>query len=489
MGRTKDRRDQSFPRLLRTSAVRLALGYALIYAVLIALGLGVLYWSTGRFVDAQVRAGLERQMQDLVRTDSAQGRSQLRSRIEAELGHGGRDRLHILLTDSDGTPLAGDVNAWPADLPADDRVRNVSVEDALVAGRGEDQDAYWPALATRLPDGARLLIAHGVHQADALIDFTQEAMAAILAVSVALALALGLLQGRNLLRRIDTLSAAARAVGAGRLSRRIPLSGRDDELDQLAGHLNAMLERIEQLLTGLRQVTDNVAHDLRGPLSRLRNRMDVTLLEARTADEYREAIERASDDLQGIIRTFNSLLQIAQAEAGSLRGDWGRVDLSDLAAELGELYQDIAEEQGKGLILDLEPGLEVTGNRGLLAQALSNLLDNAVKFAPVGSDVRLQVRRAPGRVRLRVIDQGPGIPVDQRERVLERFVRLDAARSTEGSGLGLSLVAAAARLHRASLTLDDARPGLCVTLELPHTDPLPDQRRAAAIIKPRAGSQ
>ncbi len=454
------------PRLLRTTAVRLALRYALLYAVLIAVGLGLLYWSTGRFVDAQVRAGLEREMQELMRTDRAQGRPQLVAEIVAELHLGGRDRLHVLLADADGRSLAGDLTQWPLDVTTDNRVRNVWVDEDLLPGRGEDE-AYWPALAAELPDGARLLIAHAVDQADALQDFALGTMAAILAVSVALALGLGLLQGRNLLRRIDTLSATARAVGAGRLSRRIPLSGRNDEFDDLADQLNAMLERIEQLLTGMRQVTDNVAHDLRGPLSRLRNRLDVTLLEARTPEEYREAIERAGDDIQGIIQTFNALLEIAQAEAGNLRGEWGPVDLATLAAELGDLYRDIAEEQDKGIDVSLDPGLTVEGNRDLLAQALSNLLENAVKFAPIGSRVDLTVLRTAGRVRLSVRDRGPGIPADQRERVLERFVRLDAARSTQGSGLGLSLVAAAARLHGANLSLGDAGPGLIVTLEFP----------------------
>jgi signal transduction histidine kinase len=455
------------PRLLRTTAARLALRYALLYAALIAAGLGLLYWSTGRFVDAQLRAGLEQAVEDLVRTEHDQGRPELRAHIDADLRFAGKSGLHALLIDADGRALAGDLRGWPPGLPTDGRVHNISFDDDVLPDRGGDEDGYWPALGVQFGDGARLLVARGVDQADALRDFTQGTMATILAVSVALAVALGWLQGRTLLQRVDALSATARAVGAGRLSRRVPLSGRDDEFDDLAGQINSMLDRIEQLLAGMRQVTDNVAHDLRRPLSRMRNRLDVTLLEARSEEEYRDAIERATGDLEEIIRTFNALLEIAQAEAGSFRGDWGPVELEPLLAELGALYRDIAGEQGKRLEIDLAPELQVTGNRQLLGQAVSNLLDNAVKFAPAGTCIRLEGSRDAGRVRLAVTDRGPGIPADQRMRVLERFVRLDSDRSTPGSGLGLSLVAAAARLHGATLTLGDGEPGLVVSLEFP----------------------
>jgi len=215
----------------------------------------------------------------------------------------------------------------------------------------------------------------------------------------------------------------------------------------------------------MRQVTDNVAHDLRRPLSRVRNLLDVTSMDARDAPEYREAITRAITDLDEIIRTFNALIEIAQAEAGSFRGDWGPVDLSALAAELGGLYADLAEEQGGTLELAVQSGCCVTGNRHLLAQAIGNLLDNALKFTPPGTPLRLEITGEAEGVRVVVSDRGPGIPVAERRRVLERFVRLDAARSTPGSGLGLSLVAAVARLHKATLTLDDAQPGLIARLD------------------------
>jgi signal transduction histidine kinase len=453
------------PRLLRTSAVRLALRYALVYAAIMALGLGVLYLTTSRFVDIQIEAGLRQSLDALKRAREELDPAELRALLRAERRASGPDRLHALLVDAEGNPVAGDLKGWPPDLPTDGKVHNVMLEDELIPGHAENQDAFWPAIGVRLPDGGRFMVAHGLDQAEALLDVIQGTMALILAVSVALAMGLGLLQGRTLLGRIDALIETARAIGEGRLSRRVPLSGRDDELDELAGRLNAMLERIEALMDGMRQVTDNIAHDLRRPLSRVRNLLDVTAREARDGAQYREAIGHAMADLDELIHTFNALLEIAQAEAGSFRGEWGPVDLSALALELGELYGDLAEEQGRSLELAVIPGLAVNGNRHLLAQAIANLLDNAFKLTPPETPVRLELSSGDGRARLRVIDRGPGIPAAERARVLKRFVRLDAARSAPGSGLGLSLVAAVARLHQARLELVDADPGLCVRLD------------------------
>jgi signal transduction histidine kinase len=453
-------------RLLCTSAVRLALRYALFYVALIALALGLLYWSTSRFVDKQLAAGLHSTADALERARADLDHGEFDAMVQAELHAGSASKLHVLIANAKGGPLAGDLEGWPPGLSADNRVHNVQIEDDLIPGHSEDEDDYWPVLARQLPDGDRLLVAHGMHQAEALLDFIQGTIIAILAVSLGLALGLGLLQGRALLARIDTLIGTARSIGAGRLNRRIPSSGQDDELDELAGQLNAMLDRIQALMAGMRQVTDNVAHDLRRPLSRVRNLLDVTVIKARNPSEYREVIGQAIDDLDEIIRTFNALIEIAQAEAGSFRGGWGAVGLSALTAEMGELYGAQVEEQGRTLEVAVEPDAEVTGNRHLLAQAFGNLLDNALKFTPACTPLRLEVSAAGDRVRVTIRDQGPGIPPEEREHILKRFVRLDAARNTPGSGLGLSLVAAAARLHGADLTLGDAGPGLIVTLEL-----------------------
>jgi len=453
-------------RLLHTTAIRLALRYALFYALLITLGLGVLYWATSRYVDAQMAAGLEQELARLVEIDHRYGHDRLVAVIAAEQqSASGDNRRYYLLQSSDGQRQAGNLLDWPPGFVADKQVRNVWIEDELIPEQLPDKDGFWPMVGASLVDGSRLLVAQSVHQAEDLQEFILSTMAIILTVSIGLALTMGWLLGRTLLRRIDAINATAQQVTAGELSRRVPLSGQGDEFDELAGYLNAMLVRIEQLLTGMRQVTDNVAHDLRRPLTRVRNRIEVTLMEQRDEKEYRSALEETLEDADELMKTFSALLEIAQAEAGSFRGEWVEVDLSAMLEELGGLYLDEAEVRHKRFELQIEPNLKVTGNRHLLAQAISNLLDNAFKYTPDDSTIRLQAAMQAGRLSLTVSDNGPGIAVGQRDKVFERFVRLEPDRSTAGNGLGLSLVKAVADLHKAELTLEDNQPGLRVVLQ------------------------
>jgi len=452
-------------RLLHTTAIRLALRYALFYALLITLGLGILYWATSRFVDAQMVAGLEQELDRLVQIDRQQGRDRLITIIGAAQQHaGGENWRYYLLQSASGTRQAGRLLGWPPGSTADGRVRNVWIEKDLIPDAVADYDGFWPMVAAVLDDGSRLLVAQGVRHAEDLQEFILSTMAVILAVSVGLAITMGWLLGRTLLQRIDILNATVQQVSGGDFSRRVPLSGQDDEFDELAGHLNAMLTRIEKLLVGMRQVTDNVAHDLRRPLARMRNRIEVTLLDGGNPEDYRRAMEESLQDSEEMMRTFNALLEIARAEAGSFRGDWGAVDLTALLMDLGELYRDQAEAEGKQLTLQVAPQLSLTGNRQLLAQAVSNLLDNACKFSLQGGAITLQATIEDGILWITVSDNGPGIPVGQRQQVLERFVRLEAGRSTAGNGLGLSLVKAVAALHQAELRLEDNQPGLKVSL-------------------------
>ncbi len=248
------------------------------------------------------------------------------------------------------------------------------------------------------------------------------------------------------------------------MSQRVPGSDKNDEFDQLSNHLNNMLSRIELLLTGMRQVTDNIAHDLRKPLSRLRNRLEITLLEKREPQEYQQVLSETIEDADELIITFNALLEIAQTEAKSFRGEWKTVDLSKLLKQLGELYQELAESKGVPLIIAVQDELAVTGNRHLLAQAVSNLLDNAIKYTDTGGQIILDASQQHQIVMINISDNGVGIPADKYGLVLERFFRLDSARSTSGNGLGLSLVKAVINLHGASLEFEDNHPGLVVRL-------------------------
>ena len=266
---------------------------------------------------------------------------------------------------------------------------------------------------------------------------------------------------------------SAHAIMAGDLTRRLPVSGSGDELDRLAIGLNAMLGRISDLMAGLREVSDNIAHDLRTPLTRLRNHAEEALRLERDAPAYRAALERTIEESDGLIRIFDALLQIARAEAGTDRAGMTPFDVADVVGGLAELYEPVAEEKGFELHVDAAPGTMVTGNRELIGQAVANLIDNALKYGapPAGSTMQPRVdvatRREGGEVVIEVADHGEGIPETDRRRVFDRFVRLEGARSRPGSGLGLSLAAAAARLHGGSVRLTDNGPGLKVEILLP----------------------
>ena len=415
-----------FTRLVRTTAVRIALRYVLIYALLVGAALAVFYWATGRYVDAQLYAGMEEDFHSLRDRYDRGGAealaSLMRSRSEAAAAEG----RFYLLVDKDGRTVSGNLLGLPPEdpLPLDAKLHVVWVEDDIIPLTSYDDDAYWPVIGTVLPDGSRLVVARSVENAEALQLYSLYALFALLAVIVFLALTMGLLVGRSILKRIDAISDTAQHIMAGDLGQRMPVSARGDEFDKLSQHLNQMLERIEQLLKGMREITDNVAHDLRSPLTRLRNRLEVTLLQRRDETEYRAAMQDAIRDAESLLKTFNALLQVSQAEAGTVRAELSPIDAAQLVREVAELYAPALEEAALQLELDADRPVTVTGNRNLLAQAIGNLLDNAIKFTPEGDSVRLRVAELTG------------------------------------NGLGLSLVDAIARQHGATLLLEDNKPGL-----------------------------
>ena len=455
-------------RLLQTTAVRLALRYVALYALVLGLGLGALMLTSVWLTDEQRGEHLEQDYAALLREiENGNAAAAVTQRLEGALAAG---RFYLLVTPG-GEKLAGNLLRWPPEpeIPLDGEVHKLWLdEDAFPAGRYQGEP-HLQVIATALPGGNRLLLADGAEQTGGLreiIDYLLE----VLSAAIMLSLLMGVMLGRAILGRMDTISRAAADIMAGDLSRRVPLSARADEFDVLAGRLNAMLDRIQQLIHGIRDVTDNIAHDLRSPLSRLRNRMEVTLLEPRDGDEYRQALQHGIEDADSLIKTFNALLSIAQAEAGNHRSEWVPVDLSELARDLAELYEPAAEERQQRVEFIAADHAVITGSRDLLAQALGNLLENAIKHTPADGTIRIELKSSEQAVELRVSDTGPGIPESERERVLERFVRLQNSRNTPGNGLGLSLVRAVAILYNAQLRLDDALPGLVVSLRFPRAE-------------------
>ncbi len=452
-------------RLLRTTAFRTALIYACSLSLITAIGLGFVHWSMARHIQTQVDARLRLETEVLINLYRSQSLPALLDSIRSRSRNDEQRHLFFyLLWNPDGKQhLAGQLPDWPDKLDVQQRYATLNLSE-VIALKQPDSDVQVRVLATTLPDGYHLLVGHGLHDEQALLAHSFAISMLVIAVILVLALLGSLVLSHHTLRRIDAVSRTAGEIMAGDLSQRIAISNRANEFDDLGGKLNQMLARIEQLLAGMRQVTDNVAHDLRKPLNRMRNRLEVTLLEARTAEEYRAVMEHSVTDTDEMLKTFNALLSIAQAEAGVKRTDWGEVALGELVENLADLYGAVAESQQLDFDWSSDPAAVVSGNRHLLAQAVGNLLDNAVKYTPAGGRIELRVTVEQASVVLSVADNGPGIPWADRQRVLERFVRLDGARSQPGNGLGLSLVRAVAQLHEAQLSLMDNQPGLKVVL-------------------------
>ena len=283
-------------------------------------------------------------------------------------------------------------------------------------------------------------------------------------------LAGGVLISRRVLARIGAITDTSRSIMAGDLSRRVPLSGAGDELDDLAGNLNDMLGRIELLMASMREVSDNIAHDLKTPLTRLRTRAEAALRDGREAGQYREALERTIEEADDLIKTFNALLLIARLEAGALEQSMGPVDLGAVVYDAAELYEPLAEERGLSLTVEAAEGVQVRGNRQLIGQAVANMIDNAIKYSTkpgAGGPITVRLVDGSGGPEIAVGDRGPGIAPEDRARALKRFVRLDSSRTQPGTGLGLSLVAAVARLHGGTIRLEDNAPGLRIVFVMP----------------------
>ena len=452
----------SLRRLLETSTFRLALIYLASFGISALALLGFLYYATAGVMARQTEETIQAEIVGLYEQYRAEGLARLREVIALRSAAQPHRSSIYLLIDPLGQRVAGNLDRWPKVGPGPEGWLTFAIEVSPDGERVEQRRAR--AASFLLTDGFRLLVGREVEDRLQIEAQIRRTLGWGLALTLLLGLAGGFVMSRGMLGRVDAINRTTRRIMAGDLSQRIALRGSRDEFDQLAANLNAMLDQIERLLGGMRQVTDNIAHDLRTPLNRLRSRIEVALLQEPGRAETRALLEATLTDAQAMIATFNALLDIARAEAGSERGGFEAVDLAALGRDLADLYRPAAENKQLTFEYHSAPGLEMRANRHLLAQALANLLDNAIKYTPPGGRVRLQVERDANGPVIAVADSGPGIPETDRERVLQRFVRLDATRSTPGNGLGLSLVDAVAKLHGAELMLTDNRPGLKVSL-------------------------
>ncbi len=454
------------PNILRTQAYRIVLVYVAVFAVSVTALIAFTYWNTRRALDAQTDQTIEAEIVGLSEQYQQLGLYGLGQVVRSRSEHSSLGLY--LLADRFKRRIVGNLDPWPAKLEHPDNFVEFDYQRPIENGF-ETRRARGRVFA--LAGGINLLVARDVHER----YLTERLFTTTLPWTVGLVLLLGLVGGammsRNMLARLDSINRTSAEIIDGDLSRRVPVGKAHDEFDALAENLNAMLDRIERLMKGVREVTDSVAHDLRTPLNRLRNRLEATQRHLDPASAETGEIEAAIAETDSLITTFNALLLIAEADAGVARGEMTPIDLSPIAEDMAELYAPLAEEKGVALRIEPAGATLIDGNRSLISQALANLVDNAIKYTPSGGQVVVTALETPDGVELRVADTGPGIPPDERARVVERFVRLDASRNAPGTGLGLSLVAAVARLHEARLILQDNKPGLRAVMRFPRPMP------------------
>ncbi|WP_072392033.1 ATP-binding protein [Hyphomicrobium sp. CS1GBMeth3] len=458
-------------RIMATHAFRLAAASAAAFLIASALIVGILFWQTNTLLTDHVVEELRSEAAELAHEAATSPPDAFAERIRVRSRVAGTSLY--FLTDASGKKLAGNLRDLPREVvesPTGSVFRYARKDDA------SGDERLGVAVPVAVGGGFRLFVGRDVEEQLALAarikrtflwGFGALALAAVLA---------GIAVGRSVLRRIETINTTTRSIMAGDLTRRVPLSGSRDELDELSESLNGMLDRIEQLMDGLREVSDNIAHDLKTPLNRLRNSAEAALRDARGADAYREGLEATIEKADDLIKTFNALLLIARLEAGVVEESAEAFDLGHLVQDVAELYEPVAEEAGLSLTIEAGDGIEVRANRQLIGQAVANLVDNAIKYSAAmarerpgaaAANVAVRVTRDADTAEISVADRGPGIEAKDRDRALRRFVRLEKSRTQPGTGLGLSLVAAVARLHNGSVCLEDNDPGLRVVVTLP----------------------
>jgi signal transduction histidine kinase len=465
----------AFGKLIRTTAFRLTLVYLFLFALFAASLLGYFAWNTRRLINEQITATVDVETTEITDIYNRRG---LRGLVYSLGNRALRPGANLyLVTTPEGKAIGGNVGALAPGVMA-----STGWSETGYRRLDEQDTANHRALVrvTELTNGFRLLVGRDLEERRRLFGIVANAAQWSLLVVIVLGIGGGIFVARRVLQRIDAMTGTTRRIMAGDLSGRLPVGRSGDELDRLAENLNVMLERIEALMMGLKEVSDNIAHDLKTPLTRMRNRAEEALASSGSEAEYRAALERTIEESDGLIRTFNALLMIARAESGQARGNMDDFDAADVARGIHELYEPLAEDDGMTLRVKAESA-RLHGNRELISQALANLVENAIKYgkpSPVVQpldpaaaartrEILIEARREGDRVLFTVADHGPGIPEGDRKHAVERFVRLEASRTLPGSGLGLSLASAVATLHGGELRLGDSQPGLTATLVIP----------------------
>ncbi len=459
-------------RFTRTTAFKLSLLYIAVFTVMSGVLLFYIADNTDNLMSEQVVQSVDSELKTLADVYVRGGVRDLVETIDRRSRH--PDASLYLLVDFAGNALVGNIARLPTTVleEADGGLRRVRY--TRLGQDAEDVERQAMVRTFELRGGFRLLVGRDLGDQLRFSNLLANALRLWLVVVVVMAAITWLFVSRRVMKRIDEISATSRTIMQGELSGRLPVAGNDDEFDRLAINLNTMLDRIELLMQSMKDVTDNIAHDLKTPLTRLQTRIENALREAKGEEGYRGALEATLEETDQLLRIFNALLRIARVESMAPASVMEPTDLNKLVAEVAELYEPLVEDEGGKLETDLPEGLKADCNRDLISQVLVNLIENALKYGrPETGDllIRLGGREEDGRIVLSVTDNGPGIPEKDQDRVKERFVRLEESRSEPGTGLGLSLVKAVARLHGGDLRFMNEDPGLSARIDLKPVKP------------------
>lgn len=449
-------------KLFRTTAFRLSLAYLAIFALFAGFMLFYVAFNAGALLREQNATTIDAEIKGLAEQYATGGLRRVVGVIDNRVRQPGA--ALYLMTAPAGEKIAGNIDGVPPAVLANPGEYEIPYE---AVGDIEAHRRLALVRSLVLPGGFRLLVGRDLSDITRLQNVIWRAFGWSMLLVIALGVLAGFIVTKRVLSRIDSITETTRAIMEGDLAGRLTLTGSNDEFDRLAENLNTMLDRIGDLMEGIRQVSNNIAHDLRTPLTRLRNNAEEALRVGRSADDARNALIDVIVEADGLIKIFNALLMIARAEAGQLREGMSVIDAAEIVREIVELYDPVAEDRGLVIQPHIDAPLPLYGSRELIGQAVANLIDNALKYGASSSEISVRAIRNDTEIVIEIADRGEGIPESDRTRVTERFVRLETSRSQPGSGLGLSLVAAIARLHRGTLELADNHPGLMARLMLP----------------------
>ena len=448
-------------KTLTSSTFRLALIAIATFGVIVSAIFSYVYLSTSSYVRSRSDRAIVTEYSSLRDAYARSGRAGLIDLIRQRLADKGFADDAYILVDPSSAVLAGNLKAWPSTVAATKGWVEFRAPGSSPSAAGQP---LLRGMLDTLPDGDRLLVAKDVSDLDGFTDQIKIAVALGVALIFALAAVASILVTRRTVGRIESINATSRAIMQSGLDKRIPLRGTHDEWDRVAENLNLMLDRIETLMGEVKQVSDNVAHDLRTPLTRMRGRLEKAYHGQRIGEDDQLLIGDTIGDLDAVLRIFSSITRIAQIETQARKGAFRTVNLVEIASEVVELYDAAAEQDGTRLTIAGEREVLVTGDRDLIFDAIANLVDNAIKHGRRGGQVVVANENIDGRPVISIADDGPGIPADECEHVFKRFYRLEHSRYAPGNGLGLSLVAAVARLHGARIEMLDNAPGLRLKL-------------------------